>query len=261
MVDIITGDEHCRGKFKNIYSKIKDRKDIRYIICVGDYFDPYQSMMLEERISNFNEIIEIAKADKRVILFFGNHDMHYLIDTGDKSRIDYWNIPYISHEFYKNLELFHICMELNKDTVVSHAGVSTEWMKAFGFTSVKDVDTKLMNALKSVNKDEESDKILQSLRYYYGDDSGYGNHILQPPTWIRPPALLETDWKWTTQIVGHTRTDSKQTKEYFFYNIKDEINYDDLKFDGNVETIVKGNKKLIMVDTGENLDTYLEVFN
>ena len=41
MKDIIIGDEHCRGKFVNIYNKIKDDKNIRYIICVGDYFDPY----------------------------------------------------------------------------------------------------------------------------------------------------------------------------------------------------------------------------
>ena len=40
-MEIIIGDEHGRGKFCNIYNKLKDDSTIKHFVCVGDYFDPY----------------------------------------------------------------------------------------------------------------------------------------------------------------------------------------------------------------------------
>ena len=64
MVDIIIGDEHGTGKFLNIYNKNKERKDIRYFVCCGDYFDPYSKISFEEMKNNFNGIVHIMISKK-----------------------------------------------------------------------------------------------------------------------------------------------------------------------------------------------------
>jgi hypothetical protein len=92
-----------------------------------------------------------------------------------------------------------------------------------------------------------------SVRYYDGDFSGYGDDILQPPTWIRPRALLyqAKDWKWKTQIVGHTRTDSVGYEEYILGKFSTGI-----LFNGEIVKVPVEDKQLIMVDTGDNMNYF-----
>lgn len=261
MKDIIIGDEHCRGKFVNIYNKIKDDKNIRYIICVGDYFDPYDDYTLTEKLDNFNAIVAIARNDNRVKLLLGNHDVHYLIPTGEKSRMSYMQISALNKAFVNNLDLFQLAIELG-DAIVSHAGISPTWIKKWGFTSIKEINDNLAFALNEDSDEYDSDiskTIRLSLRYYEGDFSGYGDDARQSPTWIRPTALIEqaNEWNWKTQIVGHTRTDDASTKDYFLSPLN-VANYNELKFDGDVEilNVKNSDKSVVMVDTGENLNTY-----
>ena len=261
MKDIIIGDEHCRGKFVNIYNKIKDDKNIRYIICVGDYFDPYEDYILTEKLDNFNAIVAIARNDNRVKLLLGNHDIHYLIPTGEKSRISYMQFSDLNKAFVDNLDLFQLAVELG-DTVVSHAGISPIWIKKWGFTSIEEINDNLVFALNENSDKYNSDiskTIRLSLRYYEGDFSGYGDDARQSPTWIRPASLIEqaNEWNWKIQIVGHTRTDTTYTKDYFL-NPLNVVNYNELKFNGEVEilNVRNSDKSVVMVDTGENLDTY-----
>lgn len=261
MKDIIIGDEHCRGKFVNIYNKIKDDKNIRYIICVGDYFDPYEDYTLTEKLDNFNAIVSITRNDNRVKLLLGNHDVHYLIPTGEKSRMSYTQTLVFKKVFVDNLDLFQLAVELG-DTIISHAGISPVWMKKWGFTSIKEINDNLVFALNENSDKYNSDiskTIRLSLRYYEGDFSGYGDDARQSPTWIRPASLIEqaNEWNWKIQIVGHTRTDASSTKDCFLSPMN-VVNYNELKFNGGVEilNVKNSDKSVVMVDTGENLDAY-----
>lgn len=261
MKDIIIGDEHCRGKFVNIYNKIKDDKNIRYIICVGDYFDPYEDYTLTEKLDNFNAIVAIARNDNRVKLLLGNHDIHYIIPTGEKSRRDCFHALVFSKSFVDKLDLFQLAIELG-DAIVSHAGISPIWMKKWGFISIKEINDNLAFALNKDSDKYDSDiskKIRLSLRYYEGDFSGCGNDARQSPTWIRPAALIEqaSEWNWRIQIVGHTRTDDTSTKDYFLSPLN-VANYNELKLNGDVEilNVKNSDRSVVMVDTGENLDVY-----
>lgn len=271
MKDIIIGDEHARGKFKNIYEKVKDRKDIRYIISVGDYYDPYEAVTIEDKTTNFMHIVKIARQDPRVKLLLGNHDMHYLINTNEKSRMDIFNSQVISKLFFENLDLFSLVIQLDKDTIVSHAGVSPVWMESNGYTSYESINSALKALVDDSDDGKNEDSYFrtreamhyrESLKYQrYLDYSGCGDEEHQPPTWIRPASLIQTEknWECKTQIVGHTRTDAPEVKEYFLSPLNVE-NFDELKFEGDIETIKIKNsdKQIIMVDSGENLDTYLE---
>ena len=249
MKDIIIGDEHCRGKFKTIYEQVYRNLDIRYIVCVGDYLDPYDPISLEQRMSFFNSIVKIAAQDSRVKLLLGNHDMHYLLPTGDKSRRDSFNAVSIKKAFFDNLNLFQIALELDKDTVVSHAGISPAWLKKHNYHSIDEINSSILNSFVDTTKIAER----SSVRYYDGDFSGYGDDILQPPTWIRPRALLyqAKDWKWKTQIVGHTRTDSVGYEEYILGKFSNGI-----LFNGEIVKIPIEDKQLIMVDTGDNMNYF-----
>lgn len=262
MIDVVIGDEHCRGKFISIYEKIKNRNDIRYIISTGDYFDPYDAYSLEDKLNNFDSIIKAARIDKRIKPLLGNHDIHYLIDT-DTSRMDTVNERIIRNAFLFNLDLFSLAIELDNDTIVSHAGISPDWMKTYGYESVEDINS-ILNSLVDNTEygdnyyhSEEAVRKRKSITYQHCDKSGWGDNVKQTLTWIRPLSLLETDWKWKTQIVGHTRTDVRHMKSYF-NNSWVVLNYEELQFYGGIEVIKSNdNKKLIMVDTGDCMLTYL----
>lgn len=262
MKNIIIGDEHCRGKFKKIYDKISQRTDIDNIVCTGDYFDPYDEYTIKQQMDNFDAIINIAKNDKRVKLLLGNHDMHYLINTGERSRMSYFDAPRISAAFSNNFDLFNLCFEIDKNTIVSHAGISPAWMKLYDLSSIEDINNLLKYITVKNENIEKYKKAVNALRFNILDYSGYGDDPRQPITWIRPNALIEQskEWQYKIQIVGHTRTDNETSKDWFIprHLIS---NYDDLRFDGNVETlnIIGSDKQLIMVDTGENIDSYLDL--
>ena len=194
MVDIIIGDEHGTGKFLNIYNKNKGRKDIRYFVCCGDYFDPYSKISFEEMKNNFNGIVKAAREDSRIVLLLGNHDMNY-INKIESSRCDKYNRLLYKELFENNIDLFRLYIKLNDSTIVSHAGFSKCWYDAVELEDVNDIITK---------------KEYQYLQYYYRDYSGYGDNPHQSCVWIRPGALLESQWPdgITTQIVGHTKIES-----------------------------------------------------
>lgn len=229
MVDIIIGDEHGREKFINIYNKIKDRTDIRYIISTGDYFDPYKKISSEDLLNNFFSIVKLAREDSRVKLLLGNHDIHYIVFC-DKSRYDYYNAPKYRKALSENIDLFSICIKLDENTIVSHAGVSKKWLEENPEINLDNINEILT----------DSEKISKYLPYNDSDWSGYGEAPNQSPVWIRPNGLLKGGYPEgiTCQIVGHTHT---ETLSYFGYpNFTTPAVLD----------------KLVFVETGDNINFY-----
>ena len=118
-MEIIIGDEHGRGKFCNIYNKLKDDSTIKHFVCVGDYFDPYFCYKEDasDLLENYNKIIEAARKDSRIILLLGNHDIHYIMNC-DNSRFDYFNAGKFEKAFMDNIDLFKLAYKFDNGAVV-----------------------------------------------------------------------------------------------------------------------------------------------
>ena len=76
----IIGDIHGRGDWKELV------QDDCVNVFVGDYFDPYVDMSFAELLYNFNEIISFKSQHSDTVLLYGNHDLHYLMDTDRSFR-------------------------------------------------------------------------------------------------------------------------------------------------------------------------------
>lgn len=268
------GDEHARGKFISIYNKLKDDKSIDYFVCMGDYFDPYRRFHHSDMYNNFNEICNIARKDKRVILLIGNHDIHYLIQS-DRSRYDSYAASMYKNLFISNRDLLHLCFEQG-EYIWSHAGICEQWLDGHDIDSSKineilDIITGQLQENKSTvflpsKENEDISNFVHakwSLVYDdYHDYSGWGDSNWQSCVWTRPPSLVEEmltmpkgNLTFDKQIVGHTRTDVPEILEF----AKKLSGQENLQL-GDVCKLTKlpYNRELILVDTGDN-ENYLTI--
>ena len=130
---LVIPDVHGRIFWKDAIEKFpkKEWPDLK-IIFLGDYLDPYEheGIFPDEALLGFNNILKIAKEDKRIQLLLGNHDWHYLVKL-DKCRIDRENQELIKNLFLDNLDLFKIAKveEVNGIRYLfTHAGVLKRWL-------------------------------------------------------------------------------------------------------------------------------------
>ena len=127
---IAIGDLHGR----NVWGKIAD-EEFDYFVFIGDYFDPYEDISIEEEIANFHQIIKFKKKfPEKVILLFGNHDFHYLKSTNQKySRYNFDFHTLIDEvvELAMDEKLFQMCFQF-EHYLFSHAGITKTWLKNFG---------------------------------------------------------------------------------------------------------------------------------
>lgn len=131
---LIIPDVHGRTFWKDALVEFpKESFQDLSIVFLGDYIDPYdfEGITKKDAIKNFEEIIEIAKEDKRIHLLIGNHDMHYWFDAHFKCRYDRNNSHKIKDLFLQNFTLFNIAYEEKIDDVkylYTHAGVTSFWL-------------------------------------------------------------------------------------------------------------------------------------
>lgn len=206
----IIGDIHGRSCWKNLV-----REDCINIF-VGDYFDPYEYIPQEERLSNFRDILDFKRQHPETVLLYGNHDLHYLIANEHYSRYepryanDYW------HAFMQSESLFHgIAYPISDKALVTHAGVTKEWYE------------KYLGAYQSKSLAEVADKIN---KLWHEDkqpftfdanatkwDDFFGTSPTHSPLWIRPDVLVKHDLFDGTgikQIIGHSQTGAGVTKDH-----------------------------------------------
>lgn len=237
MSAIIIPDVHQKVHWK----KIKDLAgQFDKIFFVGDYYDHHGDAEVqdEEAVKNFLEIIEFKKqCPDKVFLCIGNHDLHYLEGFGAVSNFQSHNYGIFKKALEDNLEYLNIAYEY-EDYVISHAGVSAKWYERWlkvaqnknyphEGTPLENINgwfnlyKKTLNEIKemdakgvwNVNEDPYWEKtfiIQDMIKAFSFSDIGwdpYGDDPSQPPTWIRPGALI-SNAMFDMQVVGHTGVDA-----------------------------------------------------
>ena len=179
------GDVHGRPFWK---SYIKNNFSEFYF--TGDYFDSFD-VPFAEQYDNFLEICNAARKDSRIKLCLGNHDYHYLKGVRNQFYSGFQDrySKKISAVLEDNIDLLHIVFVTEDKYLISHAGVTTTFLKSTGGKKPEDIN-------KAFLKD-------RNILNFNGYDI-YGDNITQSPIWVRPGSLEADHLKGYSQIVGHT---------------------------------------------------------
>ena len=147
---LVIGDLHCREFWKDA---VKDWNGP--IVFLGDYVDHYPyEWEGKERIPNpvdyLLEVINFKDCNPdRVTLLIGNHDYHYIDILLDGSRKNYSFQEKLHDLYITDKEYFQIAKQFD-DTLFTHAGVSTAWLKRHELTLPKtDADVFLNEIYKT----------------------------------------------------------------------------------------------------------------
>lgn len=214
MRTLILGDIHGDP----IWKQIVEKEQYDRIIFLGDYFDSFTHLGVEQ-LHNFNEIVSFKKTStKEVVMLFGNHDYHYMPGfsgpgySGYQAALAYQFRDAIS----QNLE--HLQMVyLFDDVMCSHAGVSVEWLtNTFGEANDEsqynwNVDS--VEAIKNVVEIINDHFKYKPVVFDFNGWDPYGDNTYQTPIWIRPASLFRANKesglkKNIIQVVGHTQVKS-----------------------------------------------------
>lgn len=236
---LIIGDVHGRRTWK----KLVQEQEYDLVVFVGDYFDPYDNISRADLISNFKEIVEFKRSQpEKVILLFGNHDLHYLGYTNTWSRYDRKIQPEVEELIVplidsKEIQLFYF--EDENKVLYSHAGLSYYWYDIFvlgskkqfiGIKPFRELYEKTEDAYEwKMSEDQLKQMVLDLNTRFWKKDRDfmitlgfvsldrfdiYGTHPTNSPLWIRPNGLVETklvivDTRGrqieVSQVVGHTQ--------------------------------------------------------
>ena len=238
---LILPDIHGRTFWKSAVQQFpKDIYPSFKIVFLGDYLDPYvdyDGISKEEAFVNFEEILDYANNDDRVIMLIGNHDWHYFVDL-DRCRMDRARERDIEHMFVDSLNKFRLTYTININNtkyVFSHAGITQKWLDDISgmaiyecnkwnagdptsddYIAPEDDDRYIwINALQDINKTYDFELFEKSLQNY--DDSFYSAPISMVSRerggWCAHGSLIwadvyehlySDDIKGTYQIFGHT---------------------------------------------------------
>jgi predicted phosphodiesterase len=209
MKTVIIGDIHGHDSWKQV---IAQEQDADRFIFVGDYFDSFTISGVVQ-IHNFKEIVEFKiNSGKEVIMLIGNHDYHYFPEIGDSNTSGYqatlaFSIKQVIEENRQHLQLAYQF----DDILVTHAGVSSEWMddNFVGWTA-----DKIAEYINEIFHYKPNTIGYRSFKYYDYENNqavlagGFGGETFQGPIWIRPKALMEANRDTLRtqirQVVGHT---------------------------------------------------------
>lgn len=185
-------------------------------IFVGDYFDPYEYVPQDERLSNFHDILDFKRHRPETILLYGNHDLHYLIPDERYSRYEPRFAKDYLDAFTKSASLFHgIAYPIANSALVTHAGVSKEWYeKYFGAYQSESLAIVAENINNLWKQDKQAFSFDANATEW---DDRYGTSPTHSPVWIRPETLVKHDLFAGTdikQIIGHTQTEGGFIKDH-----------------------------------------------
>lgn len=202
----IIGDIHGTSKFIDCYTNIlHNDKDCEKIIVMGDHFDPYDNISVEEMLEKYDIFSETCRKDKRIISLLGNHDLSsYILKrdcTNRTERNPKWYNE-ISKVLTRNLPNSYLTYTI-EDYIFSHAGVSKTWLEGTKEFN-KDYPKRLLDNQKGWTVEE----LAELTSFYKWDYSGYGDDEHQGCTWIRIDALSNDAISNYNQVIGHTRFDN-----------------------------------------------------
>jgi predicted phosphodiesterase len=206
MKTIIIGDIHGHDSWKQI---IEQEQDADRFIFVGDYFDSFSVPGLIQ-MQNFKNIIEFkTTSNAEVILLVGNHDFHYFPEIGENGTSGYQPRMAVSISHLINGNRDHLQMAYQFDDIlVTHAGVSSEWLDDnIVMWDVPNLAMYINDLFKYQPLKLEYRQYKQVGDQVYGA-YGYGDETFQGPLWIRPRSLMkanrDTLKNKIRQVVGHT---------------------------------------------------------
>ena len=147
---LVLGDLHCREFWKDA---VKDWNGP--IVFLGDYVDPYpyewdEDEQMPNPVDYLLEVINFKDCNPdRVTLLIGNHDYHYIDMLLDGSRKNYSLQEKLNDLYITDKDYFQIAKQID-DTLFTHAGVSTAWLKRHDLTLPKtDADLYLNEIYKT----------------------------------------------------------------------------------------------------------------
>lgn len=204
---LIIPDIHGNKDWKNNF--LNNIENVDKCVFLGDYLDSFNT---DERgqngADNLKDILSITEKYKdKTILCIGNHDIKYCLFNGAYNHHisgHQTNMDRIHSEiFEKNKNRFQIAVKLDK-WVFSHAGFTKDWYnhsKAWLTTMMPNVKTPNgpINLANWMWKNDEC-RLLDFSDY---DWSGYGESVLQGPTWCRIESVFKAAY-YKYQVVGHT---------------------------------------------------------
>jgi predicted phosphodiesterase len=207
MKTVLIGDIHGHDSWKQI---IQQEQDADRFVFVGDYFDSFTVPGLVQ-CQNFQDIIEFkTTTDKEVILLIGNHDYHYFPEIGENGCSGYQArmAPTIQHIIDTNRDHLQLAYQFD-DFLVTHAGVSSEWLDDnIVMWDVPNLAMYLNDLFKyqPLKIGYRQYKIINETQVMGA--SGYGDETFQGPIWIRPKSLMKANYDTLRtqirQVVGHT---------------------------------------------------------
>jgi hypothetical protein len=215
----IIGDLHGKDP-----EKYFDKECIN--IFLGDYFDPYESISLNEMQDNFLKLMELKKEYPDTILLYGNHDFHYLVEGEKYSRYNKWQASRIKELFDEFEDYFYgVCYSINEEYICSHAGITKAWLLN------KEIDTfETLKELENNINNLWSRKEERLFNFGFATNTNdafdfYGTTLTHSPIWIRAHTLFDCGpiKKDVKQIVGHTQFEKiVNTKNVIFIDV---LNY------------------------------------
>lgn len=232
----VIGDIHGTTKFLDCYMNIIEKdNDCEKIIVLGDHFDPYEYISVNEMIEKYQEFIDVCNKDNRIISILGNHDLaKYVIYNNTTNRTARGlDAEIIGNQIIKNLPNSYLVYKIG-NYLFSHAGVSKLWLEDIDRYKDANYVEKIMSNYKGWTVDELADIV----SFYPNDWSGCGKNMHQGCTWIRPQSLNLCAIEGYNQVIGHTQvenivdfemdngmklwlTDNMRKSEYLVLNIKE----------------------------------------
>ena len=194
---VVLGDIHGNTVWKDILAKEQPDQ----VIFLGDYVSTHEDVSDEKQVENLRDILRYKDEHPETILLRGNHDMQHLgyesIEISGYFPGVALEMEPLKDEFLAKTQWIHVMGNI----VFSHAGISQAWLEANGLT------------LDVINSLEPS----ELFGFNTSDPHDFsGNSPEQPPTWIRPMALIGEMVPDYDQVVGHTPVEH-------CFNVKDVI--------------------------------------
>ena len=200
----IIGDIHARTCWRHLV------QEDCVNIFVGDYFDPYEYVPIEEQIVNYRAIITFIEQHPETVLLYGNHELHYLISTERYSSYDTLNAPRLSRVLNESRPFFHgIAYPIGEKALVTHAGVTKEWYEKYIGTYQSEPLVEVAQHINDLWNTNMSAFTFDSNATEPNDRSGISP--THSPIWVRPDTLKQHDLFAGTnikQIFGHTQTEA-----------------------------------------------------
>lgn len=194
---VVLGDIHGRTVWKDIIAKEQPDQ----VIFLGDYVSTHEDVSDEQQVENLKDILRYKDEHPEAILLRGNHDMQHLgyesIEISGYFPGVALEMEQLKDEFLAKTQWIHVM----GNTVFSHAGISQAWLEANGLK---------LDIINSLGPSE-------LFGFNTSDPHDFsGNSPEQPPTWIRPMALIGEMIPDYDQVVGHTPVEH-------CFNVKDVI--------------------------------------